>query len=233
MSLPFFLLNIGSALLLGVLIGLERQAHRHPAGLRTNALVCVGAALFVTLPQLVGPDASPTRVAAQVVSGIGFLGAGVIFREGANVRGMNTAATLWCSAAIGVLSGSGYVLHAAIGTAAVVLLHLALRPLGARIDARLRTARDVDTYYQFKVECSIRDEGIIRTILLRHVNADPRMTIQRISTRDTDQPDRAVVLADIYAAVRNDREMEHLMSRINIEPGVSSVSWEKSGGDGE
>jgi putative Mg2+ transporter-C (MgtC) family protein len=92
---------------LSALIGFERQWRNRHAGLRTNTLVALGSASFVIFEALVPGDASPTRVAAQVVSGIGFLGAGLIFREGLSVRGLNTAATIWCSAAIGVLAGAG------------------------------------------------------------------------------------------------------------------------------
>src|SRR6516162_6818147 len=118
-----FTLNIGAALVMGVVIGLERQWRQHTAGLRTNTLVCLGAALFVAMGALI---AEPSRVAAQVVSGIGFLGGGVILREGFTVRGMNTAATLWCSAAVGVLAGTGFLVEAALGTAAVLIVHLGL-----------------------------------------------------------------------------------------------------------
>ena len=96
-----FLTNLSVALLLGVVIGLERQYNQHPAGLRTNALVCLGTALFVSLPHLYGHDLSPDHIVGQVVTGVGFLGGGVILREGLSVKGMNTAATLWCSAAVG------------------------------------------------------------------------------------------------------------------------------------
>ena len=90
--------RIGVALALGVLIGLERQWHHRLAGLRTNALVATGSAAFVTISALMSEEPSPTRIAAQVASGVGFLGAGVILREGLSVRGLDTAATLWCSA---------------------------------------------------------------------------------------------------------------------------------------
>src|SRR6202049_3808827 len=108
--------NLAVALSLSAVIGFERQWRNRLAGLRTNTLVALGAASFVTFSALVPGDASPTRVAAQVVSGIGFLGAGLIFREGLSVRGLNTAATLWCSAAVGVVAGAGY--HAPAGRAA-------------------------------------------------------------------------------------------------------------------
>src|SRR5579871_6440953 len=99
-----FLLNMATALLLGAAIGLERECRQHTAGLRTNTLVALGAALFVSLSRLVEHESSPTRIASYVVSGLGILGGGVILREGLNVRGLNTAATLWCSGAVGVLA---------------------------------------------------------------------------------------------------------------------------------
>src|SRR5580692_341597 len=124
-----FIVRLMLAQLLGAAIGVERQWRQRMAGLRTNALVATGAALFVMLGSMITGESSPTRVVSYVVSGIGFLGGGVILREGFTVRGLNTAATLWCSAAIGSLVGSGFVLHGAVGTAAVLFVHLALRPM--------------------------------------------------------------------------------------------------------
>src|ERR1700721_2626373 len=122
-------LNLGFATLLGACIGVERQWRQRMAGLRTNTLGAIGAASFVVFESLFPEDGSPTRVAAQVVSGIGFLGAGIIFREGLHVTGLNTAATLWCSAAVGMLAGAGHALHAALATTFVILINLLLRPL--------------------------------------------------------------------------------------------------------
>ena len=114
---------------LGVGIGIERQWLRSRAILKTNVLVTLGAAMFVMLSIMTPDDASPTRISAQIVSGVGFLGGGVILREGASVRGTNTAATLWCAAAIGTFVGSGYLVQAYLGTFAVVSANLLLRPL--------------------------------------------------------------------------------------------------------
>src|SRR3979490_3119161 len=113
MTTAEMLLRLGSGVGLGTVIGFERQYRARMAGLRTNALVAVGATLFFLLSAHgfggLAPtgDADPTRVAAQIVSGIGFLGAGVILRDGLNVRGLNTAATLWSSAAVGALAAPG------------------------------------------------------------------------------------------------------------------------------
>jgi putative Mg2+ transporter-C (MgtC) family protein len=221
-----FALNILVALALGVVIGLERQFRQHPAGLRTNALVSVGAALFVSLTDLMGDHDSRTRIASYIVSGVGFLGGGVILREGLNVKGMSTAATLWCSAAIGTLSGAGFALHALIGTLAVLLMHVGLRPIARAIDDRVRLAVNVEMAYRLRVICDQKHEGIIRTILLRHVNTHPGMTIQGIATQDDDHPDKSAVVADVFSIRRNDKAMEELMSRLNIEPTVTAVRWE-------
>jgi putative Mg2+ transporter-C (MgtC) family protein len=222
----YFTVRIAVALVLGVAIGLERQFRQHPAGLRTNALVCVGAALFVSLSRLMEDANSPTRIASYIVSGVGFLGGGVILREGLNVRGMNTAATLWCSAAVGTLVGAGYPLHAVIGTLAVLASHLVLRPMGHWVDARIKLSVNVEASYRMRVLCDQQHAGIIRTILLRHVNAHQGMTIQGIATQDDDHPDKTTVVADIFSLRRNDRAMEDMMSRLNIEPTVTAVRWE-------
>ncbi len=227
MELVRFALNLGVALLMGIAIGLERQFRQHPAGLRTNALVCVGAALFVSLSRLMADHDSPTRIASYIVSGIGFLGGGVILREGLTVRGMNTAATLWCTAAVGTLAGAGFPWHALIGTTTVLGLHLGLRPIARRIDSRLKTAVDVETLYQIRVSCRQAQEGLIRTILLRHINSIAGMTVQRISTQEAGLDGQAAVVADVYSIDRKDRCMQEVMSRLNIEPDVQAVSWEK------
>lgn len=226
MDVVYFALRILTALILGMAIGLERQFRQHPAGLRTNALVCVGAALFVSLTNLMGDSGSPTRIASYIVSGVGFLGGGVILREGLNVKGMATAATLWCSAAIGTLSGAGYPLHALIGTLTVLFLHIGMRPIARAIDARILQAVNVEMSYHLRVLCDEKHEGIIRTILLRHVNTHPGMTIQGIATHDDEQSGKTAVVADIFSVRRNDKAMEELMSRLNIEPTVTAVRWE-------
>lgn len=222
-----FTLNSGAALLMGVAIGIERQWRQHTAGLRTNALVSLGAALFVGLSTLIDHEASPTRIAAQVVSGLGFLGGGVILREGLNIRGLNTAATLWCSGAVGVLAGAGFPLQALVGTAAVLFVHLGLRPVTRWIDTHTKMATDVETFYRLRVESDSDHDAHVRHVLLRHVNGHDKLTLQGMATEDTDNK-RTVVVADIYAAERNDRAMEEIVARVSIEPEVKAVSWQRT-----
>jgi putative Mg2+ transporter-C (MgtC) family protein len=125
-----------AAAFLGALIGIERELRGHPAGVHTNALVSLGAAIYVLGATLVGDPTAPARVAGQVVTGVGFLCAGVILHQGASVKGINTAATIWCASAVGVLAGLGLVgwatIAAAVVLAANVLLHLCAHALAKR-----------------------------------------------------------------------------------------------------
>ncbi|MFL5340129.1 MAG: MgtC/SapB family protein [Gemmataceae bacterium] len=222
-----FLLNVTVALLFGIVIGLERQLGQHPAGLRTNALVCLGAALFVSLEKLVDPAANSMRVAAQVVSGIGFLGGGVILREGFNVRGMNTAATLWCSAAVGVLAGFGFIAAAAAGTVGILIVHLALRPLVSRLTPSPAQML-IEVVYRLKVVCKTTEENRIRATVLHQVNTQGHMAVQGLSTKDADQPGCTVIIADIYAREPNDHFLNDIVSRLIVESCVSAASWERT-----
>ena len=124
-----FVIRLLVGFLLAVGIGIERQWLKTREVLKINVLVTLGSAMFVMLSIMTPGDSSPTRISAQIVSGVGFLGGGVILREGASVRGINTAATLWCAAAIGTLVGSGYLVQAYSATLVVVGANLLLRPL--------------------------------------------------------------------------------------------------------
>ena len=128
MAMTPFVLNLLLAMSLGAVIGAERQWRQRMAGLRTNALVATGAAVFILSSMSTDPS-SAGRVAAQIVSGIGFLGAGVIMREGLNIRGLNTAATLWASAAVGACAGADLILEALLGTLFVLAANTLLRPI--------------------------------------------------------------------------------------------------------
>jgi uncharacterized membrane protein YhiD involved in acid resistance len=137
------------------------------AGLRTNALVSLGAAGFVVFSTTVPGDNSPTRVAAQIVSGIGFLGAGVILREGINIQGLNTAATLWCSAMIGTFAGFGELVASVLAGAFVIGTNLFLRPVVRSIDKQPLGAVEVETQYAVELRCQDQEEAHIRALLLQ------------------------------------------------------------------
>lgn len=132
MSTTEFFTRLVIALFAGLIIGFERQWHHKETGLKTNMLVATGAAAFVLLSIKVAasqPNIDVTRITAQVVMGVGFLGAGVIFREGPNVHGLNSAATIWCSAAIGCIAASGYFAETLICTFLVTIVNTVLEPI--------------------------------------------------------------------------------------------------------
>ncbi len=125
-------LRLGCALLLGGAIGLERQWHTHYVGLRTTALVTIGAAamtLFGTLLPMGSDPSAIVHIVAGIISGVGFLGAGVIIHEGVTVKGFHTAATLWCGVAVGLFAGAGYLAGAGVLTAFIIGVNLILRPI--------------------------------------------------------------------------------------------------------
>lgn len=129
-----FVIHLATSFMCGSAIGLERQWRHRTAGLRTNALVALGSSLFVMVNDSFAGEFDRSRIAAQVVSGIGFLGAGVIMRDGPTVRGLNTAATIWCSAAVGLMAGSGALLKAFLGTGAIIFANVLLRPVAERVN---------------------------------------------------------------------------------------------------
>jgi len=125
------------AAVLGAAIGLEREYRQKPAGLRTNILIALGAALFMTVSiQIGGSGASPDRIAAQIVTGVGFLGGGAILRAGHTVHGMTTAATIWVNAAIGMAAGAGQFGMASEATALTLIVLALLPPLEGYFERR-------------------------------------------------------------------------------------------------
>ncbi len=159
------ILKLVEAALLGGLIGLERERTNQPAGLRTHLILCLGSALIMIVSQRVaaegGVNSDPGRIAAQVVTGIGFLGAGAIMRMGASVRGLTTAASIWTTAGIGLAVGAGYHLEA-ISVVVIMLVSLAfLKRLGRRLGGR-RKFRVVEVTLQGNGEDAIQElEDII------------------------------------------------------------------------
>ena len=198
------------------------------AGLRTNALVALGAALFellaVQMTALSGVD--PTRIAAYVVSGIGFLGAGVILRDGVSIRGISTAATIWCSAAVGVLAGAGYIIQAVTGALLVIAAHLALRPVARRIDQLpAGSETEVETLYRFRATCRSADEAHIRALTVQALTRDDYV-LRAVRSEDLDAGGGLVeVTAGLQRYGRDDVALEAAVSRLSLEPSVSAMTW--------
>jgi len=128
---PENITSIILAVVLGVAIGLEREVHGKFAGLRTNTLICLGAAVFTLISRQIseGTEASPARIAAQIVTGVGFLGAGAIIRDTGGIHGLTTAATIWMVASIGMACGAGFFLLAVTSTIIALIVLVGLTPL--------------------------------------------------------------------------------------------------------
>src|ERR1700761_8198356 len=169
-----FIWRLLAAFACGVAIGLERQMRQRTAGLRTITLVASGACLFVTLGMLTGNGvAGVTQIAAYVVSGVGFLGGGVIMRDQGSLQGINTAATLWCSAAVGVLCGTGHFGPAVLGTAIVLAANTVLRDLSRYLNTTPVSSAEIAVDYTIRVVCRAEDEVHVRTLLTNSTHAIP------------------------------------------------------------
>jgi len=211
-----------AALLLGGAIGLERQWRQRMIGLRTNGLVAVGSAMFIMMGGLIAGDGSQGRVAAYFVSGIGFLGGGVILKDGFNIRGMNTAATLWCTAAVGTLAGLGHLGLAAMGTAGVLSANLILRSVAFRITPVQKEEHEI--LYRLRCTCRTADEANIRTMLIQNVGRTP-LALIALHSLDDELLARVNVKAYLKSIGPKEEALEQIVTRLSLEAGVTAISW--------
>ena len=216
--------RLGSALIFGAVIGAERQWRQRTAGLRTYSLVATGAALFILLAPLAGAQTEATRIAAQVISGVGFLGAGVLMRTGLSVHGLNTASTIWCSAAIGVLAGSGFFAAAFLGTLFVLSINIFLRPAADWIGRHSKDKAEHEILYGIQLLCRNRQESKARTLLIQLVTASPLLLQEMESMVGTDDK-HTVIKATLASSDRSDSQVEQIASRLTLERDIVGVSW--------
>jgi len=223
MTLFDFTIRICCAVGLGFLIGLERQLTGHVAGIRTNILVGMGACLFTLFSQLMdAPDT--TRIAAQVVTGIGFLCSGIIFKEGLNVRGLNTAATIWCTAAIGVLCSSGLVHYAATAAGVLLASNLIFRFVGDRVRPLMRF-EDEENNYVLSVTCLHDCEFGIRSTIMNCLK-NSKLHLSHLESADVIGEMVEIEATIQLGGKRRDDYIERITARIALEKGVSKVGWE-------
>ena len=217
-------IRLGLALLLGAAIGFERQWNQKMAGLRTNALVALGSCGFVLFGVLLG-QGNRTQIAGKIVTGIGFLGAGVILREGVNVHGLNTAATLWCSAMVGTFAGGGMFAASMLAAGFIIVTNLFLRPLVRQLNRRILTATNVETQYRVEVTSRGAEEAHVRSVLL-HALSQAGLGLRRIDSEDIPDTSKVAVTAQAVSANRNDTALEQIVGRLSLEPYVSAATWQ-------
>jgi putative Mg2+ transporter-C (MgtC) family protein len=218
-------LNLSVAVLCGAVIGSERQVRQRMAGLRTNALVALGAAAFVTFSGLYPEEVSPTRVAAQIVSGIGFLGAGIIFRDGFNVHGLNTAATLWCSAAVGMMAGAGAWPYAVLLTGLVVFINLGLRPLVKWLKRKTKAGVPISRSYKVMITCRADQEVAVRALVLRTLTIGG-LHLSEVELRAGEAGDGLDLSAIVTGEGVTEEMLELAVQRLVSEPGLMRVRWQ-------
>jgi len=216
-------LVLGAAFLLGTLIGFERQWRQRNAGLRTNVLVAVGAAAFADLGLRLRGAEGGTQIIAYVVSGIGFLGAGVILKDGTSIRGLNTAATLWCSAAVGTFCGSGLIAEAALLTAAVLGANTLLRPLVNWVNRRPIAENVTEAQYQVHVTCRPEAVSSVRDLLDAELDraSYPVREVETLSDSD-EQVELAAVLVPTTA---KPAELDAVVAARERSPLIRSATW--------
>jgi len=225
MTMADFTVRMLGALVCGLVIGFERQWHHRLAGMRTHGLVSTGAAAFVAVSSLVTGD--HTRIAGQVVSGIGFLGAGVIFKEGFNVRGLTTAATLWCAAAVGSLCGSSFVLAAGIVTAIVIGTNVLLRPFSHLLDRR-QSSTDMETTYLVHFVCRRQAEGDVRALLLQ-ASGQESAIVRAVHSTPAADTETVGLAATLAVRGRGQDVIERVADHLASHKHVDTVSWEMTG----
>jgi putative Mg2+ transporter-C (MgtC) family protein len=225
LAAPFLrtLFALATAFALGTLIGFERQFRQRTAGLRTNVLVAVGAAAFTDLGFRLGATQGGTQIIAYIVSGIGFLGAGVILKDGAQIRGLNTAATLWCSAAVGAFSGAGFPFDAALLSAFVLAGNTLLRPLVNYVNRRPMSQEHSEAKYQVHAICRQADTNDVRDLLAEQLTA-AHYPIREF--RMSFDLENLVELTAVLVPTEADPlELDAVVSLLEASTKVSSATW--------
>ena len=217
-----FIIRIGVCLLLSILIGSERQYRNGVVGLRTNVLVAIGSFMFNYVAFGVSGNHDFTRMGAGIVSGMGFLGAGIIIQENNRVKGLNTAATLWCVSAIGVLTSSGMLFESCVGTFLVLFSNIILRLISFFVMNKIKNKLKEKCI--LRVSCTRTIEGSICQTLSSYIEQHNLNLISM--TKDEVTKDEVKLVVTIITS-RPD-EVDNLVKALSAEVGVTSLSWKHS-----
>lgn len=225
LDLPEFLntlVSLSVAIALGTIIGAERQYRQRTAGLRTNALVALGASAFVDLGMRLNGNVGATQVLAYVASGVGFLGAGVILKEGMNIRGLNTAATIWCSAVTGGFAGADRPAEAVMLAAFVLAGNTFLRPLVQLIERAPVDERATEAVFEVRVTVAAARRDAIRDLLVEQLeSANYPINQMNELLRDEEVELVATLAATSVVAA----ELDAVTADLEAAAGVQHASW--------
>lgn len=223
LALANTLISLATAFVLGSIVGFERQYRQRTAGLRTNALVAVGAAIFVDMAFRVGGADGGARVISYVVSGVGFLGAGAIMREGGSIRGLNTAATLWGSAAIGACAGASLLFEALAATAFVLAANTLLRPVVSYINRQPVDAQTTEVTTVIHVIARLDQRqaamGVLEDVLEAEQLPLSELKIDQFGENEVE------IEAALSEASVDKLDLDRVTARIAAAPGVRTAFW--------
>ncbi|PJX19994.1 methyltransferase (plasmid) [Advenella sp. S44] len=217
------LVSLTTAFIMGSIIGFERQYRQRTAGLRTNVLVSVGAAIFVDMAFRIAGHDGAVRVIAYVVSGVGFLGAGVIMREEGSIRGLNTAATLWGSAAIGASAGVGLVVEAVLGTFFVLAANTLLRPFVNYIN-RLPVDTESSEITNTIHIITPSDQRQHAMTALEEILESANYPLAELDITPFGE-EEIEIEATLMATSISSEDMDRLITKLNAEPSIHQAFW--------
>lgn len=217
MSLEKFIVYLLICFFLSFFIGIERQYRHRSVGLRTTILVAIGSYLFVSFSVLLnGYNIDVTRIAAQIVTGIGFLGAGVILKDGVKIRGLTTAATLWCTASIGVLCASGFILEAISGTVIILFSNVFLRYVNKIVNQKSKYEQ---TKEEFKVTITSSKDRIKE--LIKDITSNTKFNINKLDVK------KNTIILNITFFKSEEKQITEFIDIINKKYEIEEYSYEK------
>ncbi|MBR3150278.1 MAG: MgtC/SapB family protein [Eubacterium sp.] len=227
-----FAIHLLAATVLGAIIGFERQWTRHQAGILTNVIVCIGSFAFTAFSFItLNGGVDITRVASGIVSGIGFLGAGLILREGSNIRGLNTAATVWATAAVGILCCLSNLEYAILTGVMIVILHLVLHPISDYI-SKLRKydkndkKKNMEAFYRISVVCPEESELEVRKNIMSIIKNEPDVLLHTLeSTNSRSDEHNKKIRAHISTKTENAALVESLITKVGKNEEIVSAGW--------
>lgn len=227
-----FAIRLLIAVALGMLIGAERQLTKHRTGILTNVIVCVGSFAFTAFSYLSGGSTSSdvTRIAAQITSGIGFLGAGVIISDGTKVKGINTAASIWASASVGILCCLDKWWFAALVAGTIVLAHLVIHPITEFITKRQEYNKEksdkMETFYQISIVCSEENADEIKKNIIEYFREINDVLLRNLEMNDVDGGN-VKVRAQISTKRKNNELVEHIITHVGKHENIISTGWKQ------
>ncbi len=227
-----FVIRILIAAVLGAAIGIERELRKHYAGIVTNLIVCIGAFGFTSFSYLAGDaNTDVTRVAAQVVCGVGFLGAGVILSDGTKVKGINTAATIWAAAAVGILCCLDKIWFALILAAVVILSHLLIHPISEAIRKQRQYDKEKnakeEAFFQISLTCREEAATHIKEKMIGYITSLDGVLLRKFDTMVLE--DGNIKLhAGISMKKKNDETVEEIIAYIATDKNIISTGWKST-----